>query len=128
MADRFQCLGPGPGAPLPAAPAAADDEDLARGGAAAVGTVGAVSGGGWDLGWSGKGSFLYHAELVADVLVHGFTLAHYMHVWILHGVSFHVSGVSGVDGTEQPCVYRGMNVMSQSWTQCEQQLTVGGQG
>ncbi|GFR49983.1 hypothetical protein Agub_g12126 [Astrephomene gubernaculifera] len=36
------------------------------------------------------GSLLYHVELVADVAVHLLTLAHYLHVWVLHGLSFHL--------------------------------------
>jgi hypothetical protein len=40
--------------------------------------------------WQGKGAFLYHLDLTADVAIHLLTLAHYMHVWFLHGLSFHV--------------------------------------
>ena len=44
---------------------------------AAPGTGGA---GGHDAGtpWDGKGSVLYHVELVGDVLMHTVTLAHYL--------------------------------------------------
>ncbi|KXZ50741.1 hypothetical protein GPECTOR_15g426 [Gonium pectorale] len=43
-----------------------------------------------------KGSLLYHAELAADVAVHAVTLAHYLHVWLLHGLRLHVSGGGAV--------------------------------
>ena len=33
---------------------------------------------------------LYHSEFGAEVLIHGLTLAHYCHVWYLHGLSFQV--------------------------------------
>uniref|UniRef100_A0A7R9W0Y7 RING-type domain-containing protein n=1 Tax=Chlamydomonas euryale TaxID=1486919 RepID=A0A7R9W0Y7_9CHLO len=42
---------------------------------------------GWES-WEGKGAVLYYTELVADVLVQAMTLAHYLHVWFLHGLSF----------------------------------------
>jgi hypothetical protein len=49
--------------------------------------------------WEGKGAFLYHLDLAADVAIHLMTLAHYMHVWFLHGLSFHVSaGARQVEG------------------------------
>jgi autocrine motility factor receptor len=45
----------------------------------------------WDS-WQGKGRerFFYHTELLADVAVHLLTLLHHMHVWLLHGMSFHL--------------------------------------
>lgn len=45
---------------------------------------------GWSL-WGGTGSVLYHVELLSDLAIHILTLAHYLHVWYLHGLSFHVS-------------------------------------
>eukprot|EP00197_Chlamydomonas_leiostraca_P007948 CAMPEP_0202862562 /NCGR_PEP_ID=MMETSP1391-20130828/3557_1 /ASSEMBLY_ACC=CAM_ASM_000867 /TAXON_ID=1034604 /ORGANISM="Chlamydomonas leiostraca, Strain SAG 11-49" /LENGTH=736 /DNA_ID=CAMNT_0049542111 /DNA_START=87 /DNA_END=2294 /DNA_ORIENTATION=- len=56
--------------------AKAGDDDAALAGAAAS--------------WEGKGAVLYHVELVSDVLIHCLTIAHYMHVWYLHGLSFHI--------------------------------------
>ncbi|GLC44603.1 hypothetical protein PLESTM_001620300 [Pleodorina starrii] len=86
MADRYQCLGAGAGA---APPFAANHLPVAA--AADHGGGGGGGGGGWDVGcWSGKGSFLYYAELVADVLVHVVTLAHYLHVWLMRGPSLHL--------------------------------------
>ena len=43
----------------------------------------------WEA-WEGKGALLMHLDLVSDVLVHLMTLAHYIHVWMLHGLSFQV--------------------------------------
>jgi autocrine motility factor receptor len=45
----------------------------------------------WE-GWQGKGreAFLYRAELLADMAVHVLTLLHHVHVWVLHGISFHL--------------------------------------
>lgn len=45
----------------------------------------------WDS-WQGKGRerFFYHTELFADMAVHVLTLVHHMHVWLLHGMSFHL--------------------------------------
>lgn len=47
----------------------------------------------WDS-WQGKGRerFFYHTELLADVAVHLLTLLHHAHVWLLHGMSFHLVG------------------------------------
>ncbi|EFJ45639.1 hypothetical protein VOLCADRAFT_94007 [Volvox carteri f. nagariensis] len=99
MVDRYQSMSgfnaaaaaaavAGAGAAPPAA-VGDNDEDLPTAAAAAAVMNTAGGGGGWDLGWPGKGNFLYHAELVADVLVHAVTLAHYLHVWVMHGLSFH---------------------------------------
>lgn len=38
--------------------------------------------------WEGKNSILYHTELLSDVLIMAMTLAHYLHIWFLHGPSF----------------------------------------
>ncbi|GIL69685.1 hypothetical protein Vretifemale_512 [Volvox reticuliferus] len=84
--DRYPSLG---GAEPPAPPTGAAEGAALPAGAAAAATA-AHAGGGWDMGWSGKGSFQYHAELVADVLVHAVTLVHYGHVWALHGFHFHL--------------------------------------
>ncbi|KAF8065463.1 RIN2 [Scenedesmus sp. PABB004] len=45
----------------------------------------------WE-GWAGAGrdAFMYRAELGADVAVHLLTLAHHGHVWLQHGLSFHL--------------------------------------
>ncbi len=45
----------------------------------------------WDS-WQGKGreKFFYTTELLADVAVHLLTLLHHLHVWLLHGMSFHL--------------------------------------
>lgn len=45
----------------------------------------------WD-GWQAKGreKFFYQTELFADVAVHMLTLVHHLHVWLLHGMSFHL--------------------------------------
>lgn len=45
----------------------------------------------WDS-WQGKGRerFFYRTELMADVAVHLLTLLHHLHVWLLHGMSFHL--------------------------------------
>ncbi|KAG1676963.1 hypothetical protein FOA52_014839 [Chlamydomonas sp. UWO 241] len=68
-----------------AADAAGADDDP---NAATTGDGGGRGGGlGWES-WEGKGALLYHTELVADVLVLTMTLAHYLHVWFLHGLSF----------------------------------------
>ncbi|KAG2485748.1 hypothetical protein HYH03_015557 [Edaphochlamys debaryana] len=89
-------LGPASAAEAATAEAAAGDgawDPVAAGGAPAGAGAGAGGGAayhGGGGGWSSKGSFLYHAELVADLLVHGATLAHYLHVWLLHGLSFHL--------------------------------------
>ncbi|GLI62587.1 hypothetical protein VaNZ11_005261 [Volvox africanus] len=85
MVDRYSNLG----GVDPSAPPTrtAQDADLPGGTAA---PTAAHADGGWDLGWSGKGSFQYHAELVADVLIHAVTLVHYGHVWALHGFRFHL--------------------------------------
>jgi hypothetical protein len=39
--------------------------------------------------WQGHGreAFFYQANLAADLAVHALTLAHHMHVWVLHGLS-----------------------------------------
>jgi autocrine motility factor receptor len=48
----------------------------------------------WDLPFVSKQtpewrvSFLYHTNLVADVMSQLLTLAHYIHVWCLHGIAF----------------------------------------
>ena len=44
----------------------------------------------WAVEGLSKGSLLYHADLIADCLVHTLTLAHYCHVWVLHGFAFQV--------------------------------------
>jgi hypothetical protein len=63
--------------------------DLA-GSPAAAPTNGAVAApSGWEA-WEGKGSLLLHMDLVSDIVVHTLTLAHYMHVWFLHGLTFQV--------------------------------------
>ena len=95
MLDRYRCQRAA--AAIAAAAAAAAAGDAAADEAAAAWAAGGGGGGGGG-GWSGKGSFLYHVELVADVLMHGVTLAHYMHVWFLHGLSFHVSELRGAGG------------------------------
>ena len=64
---------------------AEEDADLASGGTAGGAAGGLASR--WEA-WEGKGSLLLHADLVADVLVHSMTLAHYLHIWWLHGVTF----------------------------------------
>jgi autocrine motility factor receptor len=38
----------------------------------------------------GREKFFYTTELLADVAVHLLTLLHHMHVWLLHGMSFHL--------------------------------------
>lgn len=45
----------------------------------------------WD-NWQGSGRerFFYHTELLADMAVHLLTLLHHVHVWLLHGMSFHL--------------------------------------
>jgi autocrine motility factor receptor len=45
----------------------------------------------WDA-WApaGRESFFYFSELAADGAVHLLTLAHHAHVWLLHGLSFHL--------------------------------------
>ena len=35
--------------------------------------------------WEWQGSFLYHLELGADLLLQSLTLAHYVHLWVVHG-------------------------------------------
>ncbi|KAF6254491.1 hypothetical protein COO60DRAFT_313810 [Scenedesmus sp. NREL 46B-D3] len=42
--------------------------------------------------WQGHGreAFFYRAELVADLAMHALTLAHHVHVWVLHGLSCHL--------------------------------------
>jgi hypothetical protein len=39
--------------------------------------------------WQGHGreAFFYEADLKADLAVHALTIAHHMHVWVLHGLS-----------------------------------------
>jgi hypothetical protein len=39
--------------------------------------------------WQGHGreAFFYQADLRADLVVHALTIAHHMHVWVLHGLS-----------------------------------------
>ncbi|KAG2425435.1 hypothetical protein HXX76_013646 [Chlamydomonas incerta] len=101
MLDRYRCQRAAAAITAAAAAAAAADDADADGEAAAAALAAAWAaggaaaaaggGGGGGGGWSGKGSFLYYVELVADVLMHGVTLAHYMHVWFLHGLSFHLS-------------------------------------
>ena len=62
-----------------------------RPGEGADGAGNASSSGGlaglWES-WEGKGSVLLHMDLVSDVLVQLMTLAHYVHVWCLHGITF----------------------------------------
>ena len=43
----------------------------------------------WD-GWQGRASFLAHAELGCELLLHALTLLHYLHVWLLHGCALHL--------------------------------------
>ncbi|GAX79862.1 hypothetical protein CEUSTIGMA_g7302.t1 [Chlamydomonas eustigma] len=54
---------------------------------AAEGAAAATALSGWEA-WEGKGSLLLHMDLVSDIVVHTLTLAHYMHVWFLHGLTF----------------------------------------
>lgn len=35
--------------------------------------------------WEWQGSFLYHLELGQDLALHSLTLAHYLHLWVVHG-------------------------------------------
>eukprot|EP00798_Chlamydomonas_sp_ICE-L_P014773 gene14773-20822_t len=41
----------------------------------------------WEA-WEGKGSFLYHVELIMDTAVHILTLCHYVHIWLVNGLRF----------------------------------------
>lgn len=43
----------------------------------------------WE-GCKGREAFLYRTELLADMAVHVLTLLHHTHVWLLHGISFHL--------------------------------------
>jgi hypothetical protein len=65
--------------------------------------------GSWES-WEGKGAFLYHLDLASDAAIHMMTLAHYCHVWFLHGLSFHVGGAVAVAvagaGPLPPCRHR----------------------
>ena len=36
--------------------------------------------------WAGRGPFLYYLELATDLTLHTLTLAHYAHLWLLHGL------------------------------------------
>lgn len=38
--------------------------------------------------WEGKSSFLFHLDLGGELLTHSLTLAHYLHIWIIHGFAF----------------------------------------
>jgi hypothetical protein len=43
------------------------------------------------VAWNeGKNTLLYHVELASDLLVQLMTIAHYLHVWYLHGMTLHV--------------------------------------
>jgi hypothetical protein len=37
--------------------------------------------------WEGRGAFLYHVDFVFDVVCHIVALAHYAHIWWLHGLA-----------------------------------------
>ncbi len=37
-----------------------------------------------------SGGVLYHVELITDLLTHTMTIVHYLHMWVLHGCTFHL--------------------------------------
>ena len=40
--------------------------------------------------WEGKSSFLFHLDLCTELATHSLTLAHYLHIWCIHGLNFHL--------------------------------------
>ena len=40
--------------------------------------------------WEGKSSFLFHLDLFTELATHSLTLAHYVHIWCIHGLNFHL--------------------------------------
>ena len=52
--------------------------------------------------WEGKSTFLFHLDLVGELMTHTLTLAHYLHIWCIHGFAFQL--VSG-EGTFAPMPY-----------------------
>ncbi len=40
--------------------------------------------------WEGKSSFLFHLDLFTELATHSLTLAHYLHIWCIHGLNFHL--------------------------------------
>ncbi len=44
---------------------------------------------GEEVSWAGKGAFLFHTELCADIVTHVLMLCHYAHLWVLHGLAIH---------------------------------------
>ena len=38
--------------------------------------------------WEGKAGFLFHLDLGGELLTQSLTLAHYLHIWCIHGFAF----------------------------------------
>jgi hypothetical protein len=48
--------------------------------------------------WEWQGSFLYHLELATDLLLHSLTMAHYAHLWFVHGELPRTCSAATADG------------------------------
>lgn len=44
---------------------------------------------GEEVSWGSKGAFLFHTELVADIITHVLMLCHYVHLKVLNGLGIH---------------------------------------
>lgn len=45
---------------------------------------------GTDVSWEGRGTFIFYVDLVGDLAGHALLLGHYVHLWVLRGMGFHV--------------------------------------